>query len=139
MSNIVFSSDTPPWIKDWVNWAVDCLIPSWDVNITMVEKLDPECPDDKGEAYAYSDYLRLVVHYDTSLQDTTDGHERVVHEIIHGFLANMGDAAENLVTSKSIKKSSWPRYVNAEETTVVILSRLLVSLRGKELSTAEKE
>lgn len=126
-----FSSDTPDWINDWVTWSANLLIPNWDVWVTMVDDLAPDEPDDKGEVEAYSQYMRAFIRYEKELKDDKEGRERVVHEVIHALLDDMGAAAENLITSKRIQKNCWSRYIEAEETAVVFLSRLLVSLRGE--------
>lgn len=126
-----FSTDTPDWIKDWVTWTTEQLIPNYDVTIVMVDDIDPETPENKGEAETHSQYLRTFIRYEKDLEDNKDGHERVVHEVVHAFLDAMDEAAENLITSKRVRNSCWKLYCNAEETTVVLLSRLLVLLRGE--------
>lgn len=127
---IKFTPDTPAWIEDWVKWTCELLVPDWDINVVMVEELDVDTPDDKGEIEPSPEYLRAEVKYEKSLEDTTDGHERVVHEIGHAFLAKMSEAANTLISSKVVKKTAWKNHEYAEEEAVVRLSRILVSLRN---------
>lgn len=127
--SLSFSHNTPKWIVEWVTWSVNILIPEWDVNVTVVDEINEEEPDNKGDVYAYSQYYRADVRYEASLEDTKDGQERVVHEICHAFLSKMTDAAENLISNKVVRKTSWKSYDLAEEAIVVKLSRVLVDLR----------
>ena len=138
---VKFSENTPDWVRDWVNWAVQQLVPDWDVTVLIVEKLsefnkqEMELYENPDEILAHSnpsnDSLFTRIELLSNLKDDEEGHLVVVHEVCHAFTAYMAQMAENLITSKAIKRSAWKSFSNAEEQTVVRLSRILVAFRDK--------
>ena len=137
MPTINYTKETPEWIRDWATWGINLLIPDWDVKVGMTEEVNASEPDNKGEVEAYPQYQRAEIIYETSLVNNVDGHERVIHEICHAFFAHMDEAAENLISSKIVKKTAWKSYDLVGEMTVVNLSRLLVSLRPQVVDKKE--
>jgi hypothetical protein len=131
---ITFTDSTPAWIKTWVSWTVALLIPEWDVTVSVAHDLYPDVPDCKGEIESAPEYLRATVRYDDSLEDNEDGRRRVVHEICHAFLSRMSETAQQLISSKVVRKTAWCAFEHSEEATVVILSRILVHLREQSCS-----
>lgn len=135
---IKYSKDTPAWIKDYVEFSVRTLIPDWDVSVEMVDDCEPDVPDNKGEIESYPEYLRAEIRYENELVDNTDGHERVVHEVCHAFLARLSETAKTLISSKVVAKTAWKSYEHAEEEAVVRLSKLLVALRDKSVVNSQE-
>jgi hypothetical protein len=136
---ITYSEDTPEWIKDWTRWTAEMLLPQWEISVTMVDHLEETketedfAPDRPGESQIYSENLICEVKLLRTITDTPTHHVEVVHELCHAFLSQMGDAAKNLISSKVVKNTAWKSYGAAEEIAVVILSRLLVSLRSSQV------
>jgi hypothetical protein len=135
---IKYSKDTPDWIKDYVQFSVKTLIPDWDICVVMVDDCEPDAPDNKGEIETKPEYLRADIRYEKELTDDVDGHERVVHEVCHAFLARLSETARNLISSKVVAKTAWKSYEHAEEEAVVRLSKLLVALRDKSMVNSKE-
>jgi hypothetical protein len=141
---IKFSADTPDWVKDWVSWASSLLLPQWDVKVEMVASLnDDDAPDSSfspdrwGEVEFSSANLVLTVKYLTSIEDSHAGHVVVLHELCHAFFARMSEAASALISSKIVRQTAWKSYDDADESTVVVLSRCLVELRNAIIARGE--
>ena len=132
---IKFSDNTPPWVRDWCEWSVNLLLPEWDVDVEMVDKLEQgheDLGDDRpGEIIASSENLKASVKFLSSMKDCPQSHIEVVHEFCHGFMARMSESANNLISSKVVRKTAWKSYDAAEEVSVVKLSRILVQLRNE--------
>jgi len=136
---ITFSNEAPDWVKDWITWGTNLLLPQWDVCIELVDSfqhdaIHPDIPDERfAESTSDSEYMHCEIKALSSLQDDHNGHVFLIHELCHAFLMIMTDTAGNLITNQNIRKFAWKAFNAAEETRVVILSRLLVSLREAQL------
>jgi hypothetical protein len=142
---IKFSNDTPDWVKDWLKWAADLLVPDWVVSVKMVNNFqdDEACGDNfwnkddldmidqdrVGQVSVRSENLCADIQLLHKIEDDHEGHVAVVHEMCHAFTAHMSEAAKNLISNKVVKKTAWKSFDGAEEQAVVRLSRTLVALR----------
>lgn len=149
---ITFEEDVPAWLRDWCLWVKELLVPEWDLSIKVVDVPDPQNPRVNAKTSISTEYLDANIVFGRKLEDNTDGHLIACHEVAHVFFVRLGvaqrlavkagDAAYKQLkgsividehnTYEPIMSMVDEEYDNAEEETVVRLSRALVALRGME-------
>jgi hypothetical protein len=144
------TDDVPKWIEEWCQWARRLLVPEWSIYVAVSDFPNPNNPQALAVTECRHEYLQAEVIFRRSIEDNEDGWIAVIHEFLHIVLANLNASAYNiaLFANAALKRSQGEKeefdplveivndnYHDSEETVVVRLSRVLVSLR---LASKEK-
>jgi hypothetical protein len=140
--------DVPQWVQRMAAWAKEILVPDWTVSVHMADYPNPTSENTTGLTQFLADYMEASITFRRDIADDPSGWLLVCHEFAHVFLARMGSAVKHIlsvgdafaklsrgVTQVSDGDTYDPQtvicgklYDDAEEETVVKLSRILVDL-----------